>query len=278
MTGKAREPGEREISVPDERNVNSTGRLSDLDVEAHLRDPLRKQSFVTPMFDVIAPKYDRFTRLFSFGMDSRWKQLMVRAAVDGYASDNASAHVLDLAAGTGDVAIGIATALPNARVTAVDASPRMVDEATGRLRLVSGALASRISMRLGDMCALDIPDASIDVVTASYGVRNVPDAHVALREMRRVLRQGGKLILLDFYRPESTVWRTLFLWYLQRAGNAVGWWWYRDPIVYGYIARSIDHFVSWQRMNEMLAMHGFRVERVTRYLGGGVAQHEAIAV
>ncbi len=256
--------------------ADTTGvRLGSLDLEAYLRDPARKQEFVTPMFDVIAPRYDAFTRLFSFGMDAGWKRAAIAAAVRGQAGP---CEVLDLASGTGDLAVGIARALPAARITAIDASPRMVEEATLRLAARDVDVAARVEVRVGDMTALDLADGSMDLVTAGYGVRNVPDAALAFREMRRVLRPGGRLVLLDFYRPELSLWRALLLAYLQTAGNIVGWWWHRDPVVYGYIARSIDHFVSWQQCSAMLEAHGFRVERVTRYLGGGVARHEATAV
>ena len=110
-------------------------RLGDLDLVAHLTDPARKQAFVTPMFDVIAPRYDDFTRLFSFGMDAGWKAAAVRAVtstVSDTVSDTVSAtvsatagggpavcEVLDLACGTGDLAVGVARALPHAHVFAL---------------------------------------------------------------------------------------------------------------------------------------------------------------
>ena len=84
-------------------------------------------------------------------------------------------------------------------------------------------------------------------------------------------------MLLDFYRPESALWRAVFLGYLRWAGNAVGWWWHRDPVVYGYIARSIEHLMSWQQCSALLSRQSFRVVRVTRHLGGGIARHEAVA-
>ncbi len=248
-----------------------------------MSDPTRKQAFVTPMFDLIAPRYDEFTRLFSFGMDAGWKRTAIRAATRDLMTMRDSPvqteiNVLDLAAGTGDVAVGIAREVARARVIAIDASESMIAAARVRLSARDADVADRVTPRTGDMMQLEIDDASMDVVTASYGVRNVPTAAGALREMRRVLRTGGRLVLLDFYRPEPRVWRALLLWYLRQAGNTVGWLWHREPVVYGYIASSIDHFVSWQRMSAMLVDAGFRVECVERYLGGGVARHEAIAI
>lgn len=269
MVDAAKAEAKPDVTVPT--------RLGALDLEAHLRDPARKQAFVTPMFDVIAPRYDAFTRWFSFGMDARWKRDAIAAAVSS-ADRVATRDVLDLATGTGDLAVAIARAVPDARVIALDASPRMIDAANHRLAARDTDVALRVRAVVGDMTALTLPDACMDLVMAGYGVRNVPSALDAIREMRRVLRPGGRLVLLDFYRPASSLWRTLFLGYLQVAGNAVGWWWHRDPVVYGYIARSIEHFMSWQQCADALAQNGFRVVRVTRYLGGGVARHEAIAV
>lgn len=250
--------------------------LGTLDLEAHLGDPARKQAFVTPMFDVIAPRYDAFTRLFSFGMDAGWKRAAVRAAIAELPASGAT--TLDLATGTGDFAVAIARAVPSAHVVAIDASPRMIDAANARLVSRDADVAPRIRTAVGDMMAIDLPDASVDLVTAGYAVRNVPNAEVALREMRRVLKPGGRVVLLDFYRPQSRLWRALLLWYLQVSGNLVGWLWHREPVVYGYIARSIDHFLSWEECSAMLVGCGFGVVRVERYLLGGVARHEAIAL
>ena len=247
-------------------------KLGSLDVDAYLADPSRKQAFVTPMFDLIAPRYDAFTRLYSLGMDAGWKRRAIAAAI---AVAPGARRVLDLASGTGDVAAQLARALPDTTVEALDASPRMIDAAHERLRTIDADVASRITPMVGDMMALPQARASVDVVSASYGVRNVPDPTQCVREMARVLRPGGALVTLDFYRPSFTPWRGLFLWYLGVAGNVVGWLWHRDPIVYGYIARSIRDFMTADAFSALLRREGFEVVRVRRYLFGGIAQHVA---
>jgi demethylmenaquinone methyltransferase/2-methoxy-6-polyprenyl-1,4-benzoquinol methylase len=250
-------------------------KLGSLDVNAHLADPRRKQAFVTPMFDIIAPRYDAFTKLFSLGMDAGWKRGAIAAVI---AVAPAARRALDLASGTGDVAAQLARALPQATVEALDASPRMIDAARTRLNSVDADVSARVTPMVGDMMALPQERASIDVVSASYGVRNVPDPAQCVREMARVLRPGGALVTLDFYRPGFAPWRALFLWYLGVAGNLVGWLWHRDPIVYGYIARSIRDFMTANEFSALLVREGFEVVRVKRYLFGGIAQHVAIRV
>jgi demethylmenaquinone methyltransferase/2-methoxy-6-polyprenyl-1,4-benzoquinol methylase len=251
-------------------------RLGDLDVAAHLADPARKQSFVTPMFDIIAPRYDAFTRLFSFGMDAGWKQEALAAVQQVVARDGVPVRAaLDLASGTGDVACALARAWPSARVTALDASPRMIDAARARLLAHDRDVADRVEPVVGDMMALPQASATMDVVTASYGIRNVPDAEASVREIARVLRPGGVLATIDFYRPAATWWRVLFLWYLRTAGNVVGWLWHRDPIVYGYIAHSIDAFMSDTAFAALLERCGLEVVSRRRYLLGGVVRHVA---
>lgn len=249
--------------------------LAALDLEAHLRDPARKQAFVTPMFDVIAPRYDDFTRLFSFGMDRRWKAALVHAAVQaaGNTAPAGATTVLDLACGTGDLADAMARALPHARVTGLDASPRMIAAANTR----HAAHASRLRFAVGDAMQLDgVPDGSVDIVTAGYCYRNVPDWRAAIREVARVLRPGGVFADLDFFRPPFAPWRGLFLWYLRRAGDVVGWAWHRSPVVYGYIAPSIAGFCTAAEFSAELVQAGFTPPHVTTHLGGGVAQHVAI--
>ncbi|HVT38327.1 MAG TPA: ubiquinone/menaquinone biosynthesis methyltransferase [Gemmatimonadaceae bacterium] len=242
-------------------------RLRDLDLARHLADPAIKQRFVTPMFDLVAPRYDEFTRAFSFGMDRRWKRVLVSELASRTAP---GARVLDLACGTGDLAFAAAAVVPGARVTGVDASGRMIELARGRAR---GAPAPVFVE--GDMAHLSLGDSSVDAVTAGYAFRNAPDHRAALAEAGRVLRPGGLLITLDFFRPRSQFWRFLFLSYLRAAGNAAGWWWHREPVAYGYIAPSIDAFVSWQHFSADLMAAGFDVLRVHTWLLSGVCMHIA---
>ena len=229
-----------------------------------MSDPALKQQFVTPMFDIIAPRYDEFTRWFSFGLDRRWKAQLL-AELAPYVGD--STRALDLACGTGDLAYALAAR--GARVVGIDASARMIDEAKRRV------VSSRVEFVVGDMTALEHEDASVDVVTAGYALRNVPDYRRALREIARVLKPGGRLLTLDFYRPENPIWRRAFLAYLSVAGNTVGLLWHREPVVYGYIAGSIDHYISATDFNAALVECGFTIERFYRRLYGGIAIHHA---
>lgn len=240
------------------------------DLDAAMADAARKQGVVTPMFDVIAPRYDAFTRLFSFGMDATWKRDLV-ASVTGRAAESRVA--LDLACGTGDIGFSLADALPAMRVTGVDPSAEMLTIARTRIAPTD---APRITFALGEMAALPAETASVDVITAGYGFRNVPDLDAAVRECARVLRPGGTLGSLDFFVPRNAVWRALFLGYLRASGDIVGWWWHRTPAIYGYIARSIAAFVTIEEFTAVLQRHGFRVVESRRMLFGGIGLHVAV--
>jgi demethylmenaquinone methyltransferase/2-methoxy-6-polyprenyl-1,4-benzoquinol methylase len=245
-----------------------TPRLRDLDLDRHLADPSLRQHFVTPMFDLIAPRYDAFTRVFSYGMDRGWKRTLVAEVA---ARVSPGAHVVDLACGTGDIAFSTARAVNGAQVTGIDASPNMIQLAQAR----AATAESSARFELGDMTRLAFADASVDAITAGYAFRNVPDHHAALREAARVLKPGGVMVTLDFYRPEYALWRTLFMGYLRVAGNFVGWLWHREPVAYGYISKSIDAFVSAPEFANNLRSAGFDVTGIRTYLLGGVAIHVA---
>ncbi len=254
-----------------EQNAGRDGGRADVvrraNLNAYLGDATRKQQLVTPLFDLIAPRYDRFTRVFSYGMDARWKRELLEWIVRDFGAA-AAVSVLDVACGTGDLALHTAQAMPNARVLGVDLSQRMLELARARL---TTSLAGRLSFATGDLAQLDMPNASVDVVTAGYAVRNAPDPRQALGELARVLRPGGRLYVLDFFRPRSPVWRSLYLAYLRTTGAAVGWLWHRTPAAYVYIAASIAHFVSCQEFTAWLAPAGLELGDVQTKLGGGVA-------
>jgi demethylmenaquinone methyltransferase/2-methoxy-6-polyprenyl-1,4-benzoquinol methylase len=242
--------------------------LPALDLDRHLRDPAIKQRFVTTMFDVIAGRYDRFTRLFSYGMDAGWK----RQLMEDLRPDGRPALTVDLASGTGDLALAAAVRRPTARVLALDVSRRMVQLAATRMAVLDG----RVGIGIGDMVSLPLPDGCADLVTVGYGIRNAPTPDAALSEIARVLRPGGQLLVLDFYRPRRPLWRALFLWYLRIAGSLVGWLWHGAPVAYGYIAPSVADYLSAEQFSDTLDAYGLTVRRVRKKLFGGVALHAAV--
>jgi len=238
--------------------------LKSLDLEAHLGDPSRKQAYVTSMFTVIAPRYDDFTRCFSYGLDRGWKAHLVSALASRLP---ARALVADLACGTGDLAFQLSRLLPQATIQGCDVTPQMVIQAQASAR----ATGRTPTFVVGDMMHLPYADGSLDGLIIGYGVRNVPQPQSALDECARVLRPGGMLGCLDFFRPQSAWWRALFLGYLSLMGSLYGWWWHGHADVYRYIARSIDHFVSLRDWRALLASRGFVSCDERSYLGGGVA-------
>lgn len=247
-------------------------RLRDFDLVRHLADPALKPRFVTPMFDLVAPRYDDFTRLFSFGMDRLWKRELLASALS-QAPDPGAA--LDIACGTGDIAFAVAAARPGTTVRGVDASEEMLAFARTRASVEPAARSASVVFESGDLAALPAPDASVDMVTAGYAFRNAPALEPALAEAARVLRPGGVLAVLDFYRPAVAPWRALFVAYLQAAGNIVGWWWHREPLAYGYIAHSVRRHVTAAEFSACLARAGFGDAIVRTHLGGGIAIHVA---
>jgi demethylmenaquinone methyltransferase/2-methoxy-6-polyprenyl-1,4-benzoquinol methylase len=236
--------------------------LSDLDPVAHLGDPSRKQRYVTTLFDTVAPRYDRFTRWFSFGMDRRWKRELAAWAA---AALPPGGLLLDLACGTGDLARAVAVADGDGELIGLDPSREMQRIASARR-----PIGAPVRLVRADMMAIPLPAGSVDVVTVGYGFRNAPDPRGALAEAGRVLKPGGWLFALDFFKPASERWRHLYLWYLRRAGRLVGRWWHGEPEAYGYIARSIESWITPGEFRTALVAAGFAPERHAERLGGGI--------
>ncbi|HEX9729349.1 MAG TPA: ubiquinone/menaquinone biosynthesis methyltransferase [Gemmatimonadales bacterium] len=246
--------------------------LHDLDVDRHLHDPNLKQRYVTTLFDTIAPKYDRFTHWFSFGLDRGWKRELT-----GFVRDVVprGGLVLDLACGTGDLTSGVLDgpvggSVGAPRLVGLDPSGEMLTRARARLNTPRTGV---VRLLRGDMMSIPLADGSADVVMVGYGLRNVPDYRVALREITRVLKPGGWLISLDFFLPRRPMWRRVFLTYLRVAGRFYGWWFHREPAAYGYIAESIAGWVMQGEFDETLLGAGFGTLVTRSRLGGGVCIH-----
>ncbi len=140
------------------------------------------------MFDAIARRYDVVNRVLSLGLDRSWRRAAARALVD-------SQSVLDVATGTGDLAIELARIAPHAVITGVDPSVRMLEVA--RSKLARHGFDDRVTLRRGDVRCLPIEDARFDAAAIAFGIRNVSDRLGALRELVRVVRPGGRVVILE---------------------------------------------------------------------------------
>ena len=214
------------------------------DLPRALSTPEGKATYVRALFHEIAPRYDDITVWLSFGRDARWKDVLVQMA-----AVQPGERALDLACGTGDIAARLRHA--GADVTGLDLTHRML------------ALASRKpglgDMRwvCGDMLALPVPDGSQHVVTAGYGLRNVPDLARSLREVRRVLAPGGRFLSLDFTLPRQPLVRRAYLGYLRVVGGLVGQCLHDDPDTYRYIPESLARYPGADGVADLMRAEGF---------------------
>lgn len=231
--------------------------------------PEGKRRYVRTLFATIADRYDLITVVLSYGQDQRWKRRLVKLAGPRGA---ASARALDLATGTGDIAFGLAGAGWN--VIGLDVTRRMIELA--RAKLAPGqADRSGPGFLVGDMLALPFPDRSFDIVTAGYGLRNVPDLRVAIDEIHRVLKTGGRALSLDFNRPANAVLRGVYLAYLRLTGGVLGWLLHGDPDTYRYIPASIRNYPGAEGVARLLEARGFTRVEYKAVLGGLMTIHVA---
>ena len=183
-----------------------------------------------------------------------------------------SRRLIDLACGTGDIALG--AAFRGAAVTGLDLTPRMIHLAREKAR-TGAAPRGAVGFVVGDMMMLPFASASCDVVTTGYGLRNVPELVPAIQEIGRVLKPGGLLLSLDFNRPQSAIVRAAYHGYLSAVGSAVGLALHGDPDTYRYIAESIRTYPGADAIVELLGRHGFTSATWTPVLGGLLAIHVA---
>ena len=238
----------------------------------HLDDafatPQAKRQYVRRLFATIADRYDLITAVLSYGQDARWKARLVSLA-----NVQPGDRALDLACGTGDIAFGVAA--KGARTIGIDITHRMLQLARRRAASAGASSTQAVDFVTGDMTCLPLPAASFDLVTTGYGLRNVPDLDAAIDEIARVLRPGGRLVSLDFNRPESGPVRAAYLAYLTVVGSALGWVLHRDPDTYRYIPASIRRYPGARGVADRLRARGFAGARVVPLLFGLMTLHIA---
>ncbi len=224
---------------------------------------------VNSMFARIAGRYDLANHLLSGGVDHWWRQRLVRVVHDAKAT-----VLLDLATGSGDVAFALADGLPpGARITGMDFCQPMLDEAVKK-RSGNGRW-SAIMFQQGDGMALPLPDRTFDAVTISFGLRNMADRHKSLCEMRRVLRPGGRLFVLEFSQPFFWF-RPFYYAYLKLVLPAIAGIVTGDRSAYEYLCGSIEKFPGREAMSAEISRAGFSSVRATPLTFGIVALHEAV--
>ena len=205
------------------------------------------------MFDSIAGDYDALNHILSLDVDKIWRKKALKQIVDA----PAPVQVLDLACGTGDFSIAIAKALTGGHVTGVDLSEGML--AVMREKVDKAELNGMISIEEGDGENLRFPDNTFDRVTIAFGIRNFEDRPKGLREMLRVLKPGGRLVILELSRPENKIIRWFydlyFLHILPKIGGKVS----GDKAAYAYLPASVAAFPGKKEFTATMREAGFRI-------------------
>lgn len=221
------------------------------------------------MFDTVSGRYDFLNRVLSLGRDGAWRRRAVAHARLG-----AGQIALDVGVGTGDLAFALLAASdPSARVVGIDLSERMLEHV--RRRAAASPFGARFEARSADAQALPFSDASFDRVTAGFVVRNLGDLDAGLREMRRVLRSGGRAVVLEFSLPPNPLVRAGFRLYIHGVVPPLASLLGGDPAAYRYLPRSIERFPGAEALAERFRAAGFRAVRFERLMPGGTAIHIA---
>ena len=213
------------------------------------------------MFDRIAPRYDLLNRVLSFGRDASWRRRTVAVAGLG-----AGERELDVGAGTGDLARALAKAGPSGRVVALDLAPEMLARARTRADVA-------LSFVIGSAEALPFPDALFSCVVAGFAVRNFGDLPRALGDMRRVLRPGGRAVVLELSLPPSRPIRALHFFYLRRVAPAIATVLGSSAEAYRYLPASIEAFLDPEHLAAALREAGFQRVRYERLTFGVATIH-----
>lgn len=209
-----------------------------------------KTEQVREMFDSIAPAYDFMNRAMTFGIDKLWRAKavkMIRRA--------SPRRILDIATGTGDLAIKLAQELPVEKITGIDLSEGMIE--IGRKKVVESGFSDVIEMTTGDCLALPMVSDSYDCVTVAYGVRNFERLLQGYREMLRVLRPGGMLCVIELSTPTSAIVKPLYKFYTRYIIPAVGRMVSKDVRAYSYLPESIAAVPQGDEMLAIMREAGF---------------------
>lgn len=227
-----------------------------------------KKEQVAQMFDNISQRYDFLNHLLSLSIDKGWRRKVVYLV-----HRDKPRRILDVATGTADLAIAMAKIAPES-VVGVDISAGMLE--VGRQKVRKKGLSELITLEQGDSENLPYPDASFDAITVAFGVRNFENLEKGLREMHRVLRPGGKLLILEFSQPTRFPFKQLYNFYFRNILPLLGKLVSRDQSAYTYLPESVGAFPYGLEMTKILKKCGYRNNRFTPVTFGVASIYESV--
>jgi len=213
------------------------------------------------MFDRIAARYDLLNKLISFGLDKRWRRKLVELLQHPVAAAPATAEILDVATGTADVALAVARAFPEARLTGLDPSAGMLE--VGRQKVTAAGLDDRVTLVQGDAQQMPFDDDRFAAACISFGIRNVPDRARGLAEMARVVRPGGRVVILELGEPRGGIAAPFARLHVHAVVPMLGAL-LSGAEEYRYLRRSVAAFPPPEQFSAMMHDAGLRDVRVAR--------------
>ncbi len=212
---------------------------------------LSKKQQVANMFDKIAFRYDFLNHFLSAGIDVTWRKKAIKQLKSIHPQT-----VLDVATGTGDVAILTYKILHPKKITGIDISEGMLE--VGRSKVEKLGLENEIELLNGDSESINFPDASFDAVTVAFGVRNFENLEKGLKEMLRVLKPGGKLVILEFSKPKQIAFKGVYNLYMKIIAPGIGNMVAKNKDAYQYLNESVQKFPEGKEFIEILKKSGYK--------------------
>jgi len=228
-----------------------------------------KAAYVSQTFARIVPRYDLMNRLMTGGRDQAWRRQVARLA-----ALPPGGRVLDVATGTGDIALALARHYPGAQVVGADFSLKMIH--AGRSKFAAAGLESRVSLVTGDALRLPFSDDSFDAVTTGFALRNVTDVPRTFAEMYRLVKPGGRVVCLEISRPTLPLFRPLFNFYFYRVVPWLGGLISGHRDAYAYLPSSLTGFLTPEEIKAVMQEVGWRRVRYRRLMVGTVAMHVGV--
>jgi demethylmenaquinone methyltransferase / 2-methoxy-6-polyprenyl-1,4-benzoquinol methylase len=221
------------------------------EIKPYTKEDDSKKDQVRRMFDRIAPHYDSLNMFLSAGMDRRWRKTAI-----GMLDVPSQAQVLDVATGTGDLAFEIARRFDDAIITGLDLAENML--VIARKKSALQGLSNRVRFTLGDSENLPFEDRSFHGVSVAFGVRNFSDLIKGMSEIFRVLKPGGRLVVLEFTKPQTFPFRQMFQIYFKHILPFAGSFGSGDKRAYHYLYESVQAFPDYDRFTAVLSKNGFK--------------------